>query len=414
MIPNPSGDTVGSPHASGGAGVRGSPRVVILLARVGGGHESVARALVESLVELAGPELAVERIDVYAPSCSRWPLTALPSAYHRSVTRLPCWCFGAFYRLSDRPGSFGLIERLARPCIQPGLRRLLARARPDVVVRVVPGLGGAVTGALAAIGSQARVVTVVTDLVTIHTGWVTGESAAYAVPTPEAAAAVRAAGVPAARVHYHGLPVPGAFGRRPPERAGLRRRLGLGPDRPTLLLMSGGEGGGRLEALARALATACPGAQLVVVAGRNDLARRRLVAHPPPVPCRVLGYVGDVADWMRAADLLVTKAGPSTVMEAIHAGLPMLLTDSLPQEEGTLSYLLAHGAAARGAGTAETATVAAELLGRPERLASLRRSAEVLRRPEAARATAALILRHAGAAVPELAAGLPVARSDRP
>jgi UDP-N-acetylglucosamine:LPS N-acetylglucosamine transferase len=48
---------------------------------------------------------------------------------------------------------------------------------------------------------------------------------------------------------------------------------------------------------------------------------------------------------MRAADLIVCKAGGLTVTESLACGLPMLFTDVTPgQEEGNARYAIQHGA----------------------------------------------------------------------
>jgi 1,2-diacylglycerol 3-beta-galactosyltransferase len=46
-------------------------------------------------------------------------------------------------------------------------------------------------------------------------------------------------------------------------------------------------------------------------------------------------------DFMRAADVLVTKAGPGTIAEALNAGLPIILFAKLPgQEDGNVSFVV--------------------------------------------------------------------------
>ena len=46
-------------------------------------------------------------------------------------------------------------------------------------------------------------------------------------------------------------------------------------------------------------------------------------------------------DLMRAADVLVTKAGPGTIAEALNAGLPIILYAKLPgQEDGNVSFVV--------------------------------------------------------------------------
>jgi 1,2-diacylglycerol 3-beta-galactosyltransferase len=50
----------------------------------------------------------------------------------------------------------------------------------------------------------------------------------------------------------------------------------------------------------------------------------------PVVLVHPLGFVNNMAEYMVAADVLVTKAGPGTIAEAAAVGLPVLLTSFLP------------------------------------------------------------------------------------
>src|SRR5258708_33173347 len=49
-------------------------------------------------------------------------------------------------------------------------------------------------------------------------------------------------------------------------------------------------------------------------------------------------------DWMRASDLVITKAGPGTIMEPLAAGKPMILSGYLRgQEEGNVKFVKEMG-----------------------------------------------------------------------
>jgi 1,2-diacylglycerol 3-beta-galactosyltransferase len=49
-------------------------------------------------------------------------------------------------------------------------------------------------------------------------------------------------------------------------------------------------------------------------------------------------------DWMSASDLIITKAGPGTIMESLACGLPILLSGFLPgQEEGNVTFVEESG-----------------------------------------------------------------------
>lgn len=57
-----------------------------------------------------------------------------------------------------------------------------------------------------------------------------------------------------------------------------------------------------------------------------------------------LGFITNMADYMVAADVLVSKAGPGTIAEAAALSLPVMLTSFLPgQEEGNVDFVVNGG-----------------------------------------------------------------------
>jgi 1,2-diacylglycerol 3-beta-galactosyltransferase len=158
-------------------------------------------------------------------------------------------------------------------------------------------------------------------------------------------------GLPAARVKIIGLPVRRAFSvmREQPKEA-LRAKLGLDPGRRTILMTAGGAGiGGRLLSQARAVAARLAASgrpvQMAIIAGNNKPFLRRLRGVKWPIPVTPLGYVENMAEWMAASDLLITKAGPGTLAEAACVGVPVIITDFVPgQEEGNVSWVESHRA----------------------------------------------------------------------
>jgi len=68
------------------------------------------------------------------------------------------------------------------------------------------------------------------------------------------------------------------------------------------------------------------------------------VATPGNVNVVGLGFVTNMAEYMAASDVLVTKAGPGTIAEAASVGLPVMLTSFLPgQEAGNVDVVLESG-----------------------------------------------------------------------
>jgi UDP-N-acetylglucosamine:LPS N-acetylglucosamine transferase len=57
-----------------------------------------------------------------------------------------------------------------------------------------------------------------------------------------------------------------------------------------------------------------------------------------------LGFIKNMAEYMVAADILISKAGPGTISEAAALSLPVMLTSFLPgQEEGNVDYVVEGG-----------------------------------------------------------------------
>jgi Glycosyltransferase family 28 C-terminal domain len=81
---------------------------------------------------------------------------------------------------------------------------------------------------------------------------------------------------------------------------------------------------------------------LLIITGHNkrlyvQLQRTRSSLH---VPARVFGFVQDMQEMMHASDVIVTKAGPGTICEALACNLPIILSGYVPgQEEGNVTYV---------------------------------------------------------------------------
>ncbi len=77
-----------------------------------------------------------------------------------------------------------------------------------------------------------------------------------------------------------------------------------------------------VRSLARLCASSHQAPEVVVIAGRNRTLKQDLDRMELPGSFRIEGFVGNMEIWMRASDILVTKAGPNTLAEAFIAGLP--------------------------------------------------------------------------------------------
>lgn len=323
-------------------------RIAIFLANLAGGHRSVAAALQEALLAQE-PGLHVEVIDVFS-ECSRFPLTAIPKLYNLFTAR---WRFlwDGLYHATNSPGRYHFAESLARPFLQRGLDRVVREGHYDVLVTVFPALGRSLAHARGVAARRPALIALVIDLVTIHPAWICSDMDWYLVPTAQARQACLRYGITPERVLTVGLPIRAEFAGATPTQREARCQLGLEPDTFTVLLMGGGEGSGRLRDLASLLVESAPALQVLIVTGRNARLRRQLEVVPGRPSVRVFGYVDDILPLMAACDLVVSKAGPCTIAEAVACHRPLLLTGHLPQEEGNVLWVCEQGLGWAVAGT---------------------------------------------------------------
>ncbi len=139
---------------------------------------------------------------------------------------------------------------------------------------------------------------------------------------------------------------------------------------------------GPLGQVVRLLARRRPKAHIAVITGRNQALYQELAHNEHPIPIQIEGFVSNMEVWMRAADILVTKAGPNSLAEAFLAGLPLVLYAALPgQEEGSVDHVVGNGAGIWAPLPRMAARAVLQLLNDPEKRAGMAKKSLALGRP---------------------------------
>jgi hypothetical protein len=130
------------------------------------------------------------------------------------------------------------------------------------------------------------------------------------------------------------------------------------------------------------------GVDVAVICGRNrSLNRRvsRLAGRAGRGRLTAHGFVGNMADWLRCADIVVGKAGPGTIAEATCCGAPLVLTSFVPgQEKGNAEFVTGSGAGVYAPRPRQLAAEIGRLRRDPGALAAMRAAAVRVSCPGAA------------------------------
>jgi UDP-N-acetylglucosamine:LPS N-acetylglucosamine transferase len=298
------------------------PRVLILTASVGEGHDLPARTLAEQLREEA-PDVEVVTADGLA-AMGRAVVAVSESApkvvFYRFdwLWDVGFWVFARF--APTRRVTQAMLTRLGAG----GILRLVDTHRPDVVVSTYPHTTE-VLGRLRLAGRlDVPVCAAVTDLAALWY-WATPGADVHLVTHDESIAEVREiVGRSATRVHSVTGFTDRAFAE-PRDQAAARDALGLPAGIPIVLVSGGGWGVGRIDAAVNT-ALRLPRIGLVVcLCGRNEELRSRLARRFAAEPrVRVERFTESMPDWLAAADAIVHSTAGLTMLEALIRGCPAI------------------------------------------------------------------------------------------
>jgi len=328
-----------------------------------------------------GSAAAVEMVDIFA-EMERWPFDHFPAWYPTCVglNGIP---WGVGFHLSDGVHLVKTMSKLVWPYARNPLCDLLRQHPADVIVSFHPIPNYALSLGLRRMGWEIPLGIVAVDLVTVHAGWFVPGADTYLVPTHAAKARAMRWSITESHIHVTGMPTRRRFlTSMGLSKSQARAQLNLPQDRSVVLVAGGGEGMGPLGQVVRLLARQRPDAHLAVITGRNRALYQELTHSDYPIPIQIEGFVGNMEVWMRAADILVTKAGPNSLAEAFLAGLPLVLYTALPgQEKGNVGHVVGNGAGIWAPLPRMAARAVLQLLNNPEKRTAMAQRSQALARP---------------------------------
>ncbi len=316
------------------------PRILILTAGYGEGHNAAARALATACDRQHGPGTAV-LVDLFARVSPR--LNALlRRGYLGMINRTPRLWSAAYAWMDRSPLPPRLLGALVRE--RRALANLIASINPTAICSTYPVYAFLLREISRHAPVAAPQFNIVTDSISLNSLWWRAGADGWFVPNEDSAAVLRSAGVPAGRVHVCGFPVDPCFADRAGELAPPDLAAGAAP-RVLYIINSGTQGAGET---ARRLLLETRW-EVTFAVGRDEPLRRRLAAQAEGRPrlARVLGWTDQIPALLMTHHAVISKAGGATTQEAIAARCPMIVNQVVPgQEEGNYELLRRHGAGA--------------------------------------------------------------------
>ena len=367
--------------------------IVVLSVSAGAGHVRAAQALCAQ-AEKSHPSLKLTHIDVMdlVPGTFR---KLYAHSYIKVVEKAPLLWAYLYQRTDESSGGAG--DELRRAIERMNTRQLereLEQLQPDAIV-CTHFLPAELLSRRIRKGRPTPPVWVqVTDF-DVHGLWLHAYMDGYFVANEEVAARLVAKGMPLEQVHVTGIPIMPAFNAPPKRNVGAAEH-GLDPQKPTLLMMSGGAGVGDIGSLAAQLAALPHELQIVALAGRNQALLESLQALAQRHPGRVfpMGFTTTIERIMACADLAISKPGGLTSAECLAMNLPMIVVSPIPgQEERNADYLLESGVALKAVDAAALEYKVGMLLEHPDRIKAMKQRMREIAKPDAAATVLSIVSR---------------------
>lgn len=203
--------------------------------------------------------------------------------------------------------------------------KLMEERKPDLIISTLPLCSQTVSFYKEKTNCSIPLITCVTDI-TGHSEWISKNTELYLVGSHVVKEKFIEKGVSPEKIHVTGIPVRLDFIKN----SSFKRR-NKDNSIKKLLFMGGGLGMLPDDLEFYYNLNLLPDIEVTVITGKNDKLYHHLIGRYENI--KVLGFIENIGDYMRQADLIVTKPGGITTFEAIHSEVPIIALNPYLQQE---------------------------------------------------------------------------------
>ena len=348
----------------------------------GGGHRAACHAIMAALNERYPNQFTEELVDMWQ-EYTPYPFNTLPKTYGSWVNRYPS-SYEAQFWITDRVFRSGIGNQVYSKALFPKIRKLFLRHRADMIICVHSVFVRPSIEVLRRHKPHIPFITVVTDYALPTSLWYDTRADKTLVPVQPAYDRGLELGLDPKKLILTGPVMHPRFSKMNLTKLEARAKVGWDANAKIALLVGGGDGMGPLLETAKAIDASAADVQLVVLAGKNSSLKASLDNQTWRKKTTIYGFTNEFDVFLRAADVLITKAGPATITEAAALGTPMILNGAIRfQETPNAEYVVQQGAGLYAEGASNVAAALEDVLNSPGKLEALEIGAKKLADPTA-------------------------------
>jgi UDP-N-acetylglucosamine:LPS N-acetylglucosamine transferase len=313
-------------------------KILILMARFGGGHESIAKAIKDAIETYGVNQFEVVIEDVF-------PKIFLISENYSTL--LPI--FKESYHVSDNEKVAKIINMSISLLVRRHLKKLIKKHNPDLVISDYTMTNYAIKKAISSFKKNILFAVYFADATYLHQLWLTEKEAdLYFSPTKDCIKIAVDNGIPEERIYCTGWILRKEFYGTQPENH-YKKNLGFDENKKLIYLSGGGDGYGKIEEIVDEFLNNqffLKNCQLVIICGVNHklLVKMQKLQRKHMDHIFSFGFIQNVFDFKKASDAICSKAGPNDIFESILLEKPFFAHDYLwGHEEDNFNWVKRQG-----------------------------------------------------------------------
>ena len=301
-------------------------KILILTAHTGGGHKSIA----EGLKDLLEPEFAISIVD---------PLPKVINTHYAFMGRHAPWMWATEYHATNNKAGSVLLHEASYQIGRKKLLTILQEHHPDAIISTHHFLTLEILRTLKKLQKKIPFIIIFTDPMRVHQMWLVEKDIdCVLAPTKETYQQAIEEGFSLNKIIAGGWPIKKVFyeqnktteSEQIQQKIELLREMKLDPDTFTIFLQGGGDGATHIAKTAKAIHSRCPETQIILAAGKNTELQEMFTDIPRIYP---LPFTDEIAKYMKVSDIVMGKAGPNSLFEAITLEKPFVITSFMPGQE---------------------------------------------------------------------------------
>jgi len=313
--------------------------------KTGGGHLSTAKSIAEEIK--TSQDVDIILADGLTQS-NFFLKKILEVGYKNSVNRA-IWTFEFLYALHKIKLVSKITNSIISYFIKPGIEKQILQTNSKKIAVFHFFLVKPIVEIIKKHNLQIPVITVVTDPFTAHPIWFLDKSQNYIVFSETLKQKCIKGGIKEKNLQVFPFPLNNKYSQDLSqfERERLQQIHGFNPKSKMILIIGGGDGMPRGIKILQKIINNNINAQIAIVCGKNTKQYNEAIKLKNDLKLKglkVYGFINYVHELMAISDIVITKAGPSTIMEILlMKKVPLINNYIWEQEKGNMEFVCQQG-----------------------------------------------------------------------